>query len=34
LNSADRNMQQDKHTRKLGPAIPASSNIASIDMLN
>jgi diguanylate cyclase (GGDEF)-like protein/putative nucleotidyltransferase with HDIG domain len=34
LNSADRNMQRDKHTRKLGPAIPASSNIASIDMLN
>jgi diguanylate cyclase (GGDEF)-like protein/putative nucleotidyltransferase with HDIG domain len=33
LTSADRNMQRDKHSRKLGPAIAASSNIASIDML-
>ncbi|MCA1558014.1 MAG: diguanylate cyclase, partial [Acidobacteria bacterium] len=33
LTSADRNMQRDKHARKLGPAIAASSNIASIDML-
>jgi diguanylate cyclase (GGDEF)-like protein/putative nucleotidyltransferase with HDIG domain len=33
LTSADRNMQRDKHARKLGPAIAANSNIASIDML-
>lgn len=33
LSSADRNMQRDKHARKLGPAMAASSKIASIDML-
>ncbi|HKS28538.1 MAG TPA: diguanylate cyclase [Pyrinomonadaceae bacterium] len=33
LTSADRNMQRDKHSRKLGPAITPNSNIASIDML-
>jgi diguanylate cyclase (GGDEF)-like protein/putative nucleotidyltransferase with HDIG domain len=33
LTSADRNMQRDKHARRLGPAIAANSNIASIDML-
>ncbi|HEX8175303.1 MAG TPA: diguanylate cyclase [Pyrinomonadaceae bacterium] len=33
LTSADRNMQRDKHSRKLGPAMTPNSNIASIDML-
>jgi diguanylate cyclase (GGDEF)-like protein/putative nucleotidyltransferase with HDIG domain len=33
LTTADRNMQRDKHARKLGPALSANSNIASIDML-
>ncbi len=33
LMAADRNMQRDKHARKLGPAMSANSNIASIDML-
>lgn len=33
LTSADRNMQRDKHARKIGPAIASNSNIASIDML-
>lgn len=34
LTVADRNMQRDKHTRKLGPALSSSkSTIASIDML-
>jgi diguanylate cyclase (GGDEF)-like protein/putative nucleotidyltransferase with HDIG domain len=33
LTAADRNMQHDKHARKLAPALAANSNIASIDML-
>jgi diguanylate cyclase (GGDEF)-like protein len=34
LTVADRNMQRDKHARKLGPALSSSkSTIASIDML-
>lgn len=33
LTVADRNMQRDKHTRKLGPRLSAKPTIASIDML-
>lgn len=33
LTAADRNMQRDKHARKIGPTIASNSNIASIDML-
>lgn len=31
LTTADRNMQQDKHTRKLAPTLSAQPNAASID---
>ncbi|HEX8651462.1 MAG TPA: diguanylate cyclase [Pyrinomonadaceae bacterium] len=33
LTKADRNMHQDKHTRKLAPALAANPTIASIDVL-
>jgi len=31
LTTADRNMQRDKHTRKLAPTLSAQPNVASID---
>ncbi len=31
LTNADRNMQRDKHTRKLAPTLSAQPNVASID---
>jgi diguanylate cyclase len=33
LTKADRNMHQDKHTRKLAPTLAANPTVASIDVL-